>query len=335
MARFIRRRAIAIPAAIVVVGAVLGAVAASSFASQHLAAPVARRAPTHTPAIITVTPPPHDPGAASLRLAALYVTPDSPLRVMASGFLNGEPLAVTIDDAQGHVYEHLTLQADEGGGLRETSLALPVRLGSGAYRLIVVGNSSHRRASATFQLHNIPPTLTLDAYAATPGQVVGFAGNGFIPGETVTVYLGASSAPLFHATVTAGGAVSGHLTIPKIPTGTYTLTLLGKISQMPASVGFNVQQFTPWVVLDRYTLAPDQREGFIAHGFAPGELVFVYLNSVHGPPVLRVRADTTGELVMQDTWSPGGASGNNVLTFVGQWSKATTTVDFTVQATGQ
>jgi hypothetical protein len=316
MARFIRRRAIAIPAAVVVVGAVLGAVAASSCASQHLAAPVARRAPTRT---ITVTPPLHDPGAASVRLAALYVTPDSPLRVMASGFLNGEPLAVTIDDAQGHVYEHLTLQADEGGGLRETSLALPVRLGSGAYRLIVVGNSSHRRASATFQMHNIPPTLTLDAYAATPGQVVGFAGSGFIPGETVTVYLGASSAPLSRTTVT----------------GTYTLTLLGRISQMPASVGFNVQQFTPWVVLDRYTLAPDQREGFIAHGFAPGELVFVYLNSVHGPPVLRVRADTTGDLVMQDTWSPGGASGNNVLTFVGQWSKATTTVDFTVQATGQ
>src|SRR5262249_20727271 len=157
-------------------------------------------------------------------------------------------------------------------------------------------------------------TLTLDAYSGTPGQVVGFAGNGFIPGEMVTIYLGASSAPLFHTTVTAMGAVSGHLTIPKIPAGTYTFTLLGKISRMPASVGFNVQQFTPWVVLDRYTLAPGQREGFIAHGFAPGEQVFVYLNSLQGPPVLRVRADTTGQLVVQDTWSPGGASGNNVLT---------------------
>jgi hypothetical protein len=335
MARFIRRRAIAISAAVVVVGAVLGAVAVSSFASQRLAAPVARRVPTRTPAIITAPQSPHDPGTASLQVAAPYVTPDSPLRVMATGFLNGEPLAVTIDDAQGHVYENLKLQADQDGSLRETSLALPVRLGAGAYRLIVVGGTSHRRASATFQMHNIPPTVTLDAYSATPGQVVGFAGNGFIPGEMVTVYLGASSAPLFRTTVTAEGAVSGHLTIPKIPAGTYTLKILGTISQMPASVGFNVQQFTPWVVLDRYTLAPGQREGFIAYGFAPGEQVFVYLNSLHGTPVLRVRADTTGQLVMQDTWSPGGASGNNVLTFVGQWSKATTTVDFTVQATGQ
>jgi hypothetical protein len=254
---------------------------------------------------------------------------------MASGFVRGEPLAVTIDDAQGHVYEHLTLKADAGGGLHETSLVLPVQLGAGAYRLIVVGGTSHHRASAAFQMDNIPPTVMLDAYTATPGQVVDFAGNGFIPGEMVMVYLGASSAPLFRTTVTAAGAVSGHLTIPEIPAGTYTLRLLGAISQMPASVGFNVQRFTPWVVLDHYTLAPGQREGFIAHGFAPGEQVLVYLNSLHEAPVLRMQADTTGQIILQDnTWSPGGGSGNNVLTFVGQWSKATTTVDFTVQATG-
>jgi hypothetical protein len=254
---------------------------------------------------------------------------------MASGFLSGEPLTATIDDPQGHVYEHLTLRADASGRLRETSLALPVQLGAGAYQVIVVGSKSHLKASATFQLRNIPPTVTLSAYTATPGQVVDFAGNGFIPGEMVTVYLGASSAPLLRTTVTTVGEVSGHLTIPNIHAGTYMLRLLGKISRMPASVGFNIQQFTPWVVLDRYTLAPGQRVGFIAHGFAPGEQVFVYLNSVHSTPVLRVRADTAGQLAMQDTWSPDGASGNNVLTFVGQWSKATATVDFTIQPTGQ
>jgi hypothetical protein len=254
---------------------------------------------------------------------------------MALGFLSGEPLAVTIDDMQGHSYEHLTLQADKGGSLHDRLLALPVQLGAGAYRLVVVGGTSHRRASATFQMRNIPPTVMLDTYTAVPGQVVDFAGSGFIPGEIVMVYLGASSAPLFHATVTSEGAVSGHMTVPKIRAGTYTLKLLGKTSQMPASVGFNVQQFAPWVVLDRYTLTPGEHEGFIGHGFAPGEQVFVYLNSLHGAPVLQLKADPAGQLVMQDTWSLNGASGSNELTFVGQWSKATTTVDFTVQAAGQ
>jgi len=335
MARFIRRRAIAIPAAIVVVGAVIGAVAVWSLASQHLGAPGAGHVQTPTPAISTSVLSRNDQGPTSLRLAAPYATPDSPLRVMASGFRNGEPLGVTIDDAQGHVYEHLTLQADASGGLRETSLGLPAQLGAGTYRVIVVGSTSHHRASATFQMENIPPTVTLDTYTATPGQVIGFAGSGFIPGELVTVSLGASSAPLFRTTVTAGGALTGHLKIPEITAGTYTLTLLGSISRMPASVGFNVQRFMPWVVLDRYTLAPGQRIGFIAHGFAPGEQVLVYLNSDHGTPLVRLQADTAGQIVMQDTWSPGGASGNNVLTFVGQWSKASTTVDFTVQETAQ
>jgi hypothetical protein len=277
----------------------------------------------------------HDLGAASIKLAAPYATPDSPLRVTASGFLDDEPLAVTVDDTQGQVYERLTLQADAGGGLRETSLALPLRLGAGTYRVNVVGGTSHHRASATFQMDTIPPTVTLDAYTATPGQVIGIAGSGFIPGELVTVSLGTSSAPLSRITVTTEGALSGHLTVPEIPAGNYTLTLLGSISRMPASVGLNVQRFLPWVVLDRYTLAPGEREGFIARGFAPGEQVLVYLNSTHGTPALRMQADTTGQIIMQDTWSPGGASGNNALTFVGQWSKATTTVDFTVQATGQ
>ena len=254
---------------------------------------------------------------------------------MASGFLSGEPLAVAIQDRQGQFYKQVTLQADKEGSLHETSLALPGQLGAGAYRLIVVGKTSHRRASTTFQMNDIPPTVTLDAYTATPGQAVGFAGSGFIPGEAVMVYLGSSSAPLFRTTVKAGGAVSGLLEIPKIPAGTYTLKLVGETGRMPVVVGFNVQQFTPWVVLDRYTLAPGERTGFSGHGFAPGEQVFVYLNSLHGTPVLRVRADPAGELVMQDTWWPGGASGTNVLTFVGQWSKATTTVDFTVQAMGQ
>jgi hypothetical protein len=260
---------------------------------------------------------------------------------MASGFLSGEPLAVTIEDMHGQIYGRTTFQADSNGRLPETSLALPARLQTGDYRLLVVGNTSHRTVSTTFQMYDIPPTVTLDAYTATPGQVVGFSGSGFIPGEVVSVYLGQSSAPLLSAKATAQGMVSGRLEIPKLHAGTYTLTLRGKTSQTPTSVGFNVQSFLPWVVLDRYTLAPDQGLGFIARGFAPGEKVSVYLNARQGTtgkvtPVLSMTADSSGQLVVQDTWAPSGAvSGTNVLTLVGRWSKATTSAEFTVQATGQ
>ncbi|MGO8946970.1 MAG: hypothetical protein ACLQUY_04760 [Ktedonobacterales bacterium] len=351
MARLIRHRALAALVAIVVLIATIGVVVAASSASPQLTGWLSSPARTvrqpvrqmagHTREPAAGGPSAQRPRAVSIQLAAQDVTPDSQLRVMASGFLSGEPLVVTIEDMHGQIYARRTLQADGSGRLGETVLALPALLGAGAYRLIVVGNKSHRTASATFQMNDIPPTVTLDAYTATPGQVVGFAGNGFVPGEVVMVYLGPSSAPLLSATATTGGAVSGHLHIPKLPAGTYTLTLRGKTSQTPASVDFNVQGFSPWVVLDRYTVAPGEGVGFIAHGFAPGEQVSVYLNARQGTtgrgtPVLRVTADPSGQLVVQDTWSPGGTiSGTNVLTLVGRWSKATTTAEFTVQATGQ
>jgi hypothetical protein len=260
---------------------------------------------------------------------------------MASGFLSGEPLVVSVEDMHGQVYAHTTFQADDNGRLPETALVLPARLQAGDYRLLVVGNTSHRTVSTTFQLYTIPPTVTLDTYTATPGQLVGFSGNGFIPKEVVSVYLGQSLTPLLSRAATAQGTVSGSLEIPKLPAGTYTLTLRGKTSQTPTFVGFNVQGFSPWVVLDRYTVAPGEGLGFIARGFAPGERVSVYLNAHQGmtgkmAPVLSMTADSSGQVVVQDTWAPGGAvSGTNVLSLVGQWSKATTSAEFTVQASEQ
>jgi hypothetical protein len=58
--------------------------------------------------------------------------------------------------------------------------------------------------------------------------------------------------------------------------------------------------------------------------------VLVFLNASHGQPALRVTADQSGRVVVQDTWVPSAVSGRNVLTFVGQWSKATTTAEFTI-----
>lgn len=358
MAGVTRRRAVGLLVAVAVLTVALGGVAATPIAALYRAGwlasklstlpqPAPHRAaympqPTSvaTNATKAIKVSPTDPGAILLQLAARDVSPDAQLRVMASGFRSGELLVVAIEDMQGQIYAHATLQAGGDGRLRETSLALPARLAAGNYRVIVVGNTSQRTASATFQMHDTPPTVTLDAYTAVPGHVVSFAGNGFIPGEVVKVYLGPASAPRLSAVATAGGAVNGRLEIPKLPAGAYTLTLLGENSQTPTSVGFQVQRFTPWVVLDRYALAPGEGVGFIAHGFAPGEQVFVYLNALGrttgtGTPVLRVTADSSGQVDIQDTWSPALESGTNVLRFVGQWSKATTTAAFIVLATGQ
>jgi hypothetical protein len=179
-------------------------------------------------------------------------------------------------------------------------------------------------------MHDTPPTITLDIYSTTPGGKVGFAGGGFFPGETVKAYLGSTKTPLASVTATDVGAVTGHLEVPSMPAGTYTFSLIGDQSQTPAAVGFSVQGFSPWVVLSRYALKPGETMGFRAHGFAPGEQVFVYLNSLRTDPVLRMTADTAGVVYAEDTWAPSAAIGDNVLTFVGQTSKATITTTFVV-----
>jgi hypothetical protein len=340
MARLHTRRSRVIVASVVIL---FIALAAAPPTVAHLAGwlSVPPRAASHAPRAVAAhrTPAPlsaattqsaQGAAPASVRLVVQDLTPAAHLRVSASGFLRGEHLAVTIQDLQGHPYEQVTLVAGSDGRLRETSLALPPQLASGTYQVLVVGSTSHRTARTTFQMHDIPPTVALDAYTATPGQTIGFVGHGFIPGEEVLIYLGDAANPLVQVRATVEGAVSGRLTVPSLVAGTYTLTTVGAVSQTPISVGFNIQGFAPWVVLDRYALTPGEGLGFIGQGFAPNEPVLVYLNDSHGNPALHVTADSSGRIVVQDTWTPSGESGQNVLTFVGQWSKATTVAQFTI-----
>lgn len=272
---------------------------------------------------------------ASAQLVTRDLTPATQLRLTASGFLPKEHLVVSVEDPQGHTYEQVTLTAGNDGRLRETSVSAPPQLASGSYEVLVVGSTSHRAASVTFQMHVIPPTVVFDAYTGTPGQTVGFSGSGFIPGEEVVIYLGKATTPLADARATDTGAIGGRLTVPALVASTYTLTVVGTLSQTPISVGFSIQGFAPWVVLDRYALTSGQGLGFIGQGFASNEPVLVYLNATTGNPALHMTADSSGRIVEQDTWMPSVASGQNVLTFVGQWSKASTVAEFTVLPSAQ
>jgi len=333
MVRLIKRRSVVVYASLAFLVVLVGAVALANWVASQ-STPVTHLSGAASP--VSGTPSPSDmqapsgQGPASVQLGAQNLTPSSHLGVAAAGFLPKEQLALTIEDIQGHSYDVGTLAAGADGRVRSTSVAPPTGLATGEYRLVVVGNTSHRRATAAFRMHDTPPTVALDVYSTTPGGKVGFAGGGFFPGETVKVYLGSSKTPLASATATDVGAVNGHMEVPSMSAGNYTLTLIGDQSQTPASVGFSVQGFNPWVVLSRYALTPGETVGFRAHGFAPGEQVFVYLNSMQAEPVLRLTANTAGVVYAEDSWAPSAAMGDNVLTFVGQSSNASTTAKFTV-----
>lgn len=268
--------------------------------------------------------------SAAIQLASHELTPSSRFNLAAAGFASQEQLALTVLDAEGHTYDVGTLKTDTHGKAASSSLPPPAALASGDYKLVVTGGASHRTASVPFRMHDTPPTLRLERYMATPGQLIRFMGDNFFPGETVSAFLGSSRAPLASVVATDLGAVSGRLTIPALSPGAYDLSLVGGQSQTPAVVGFSIQGFSAWVVLNRYTLTPGQTVGFLGHGFAANEQVFVYLNSTRTDPVMRLQADTSGQVVAQDTQILGGTTGDNVLSLIGQSSKATATAQFTI-----
>ncbi len=267
---------------------------------------------------------------ASLQLEGADLTPNVPLRFSGSGFLPKEALVVTIQDPAGRPESRLALlSADHAGQISTTVEAIPVDLPPGIHLLLIGGQSSHRVAQATFQVHWIPPTVQLDAYTVKSRHDIGFSGSGFLPNEAVVVRLGTAGQIVATVNANAGGNVAGRFTVPLIQEGTYSLSFVGQESQTPTSVGLNVQGFHPWVLLETYAPSPHTRLGFTGEDFAPQEVVLVYLNQREGEPVVRLQADASGRLAAPAVWDVGKLSGQNTLIFVGQQSGAVVTSAFT------
>jgi len=191
---------------------------------------------------------------------------------------------------------------------------------------IVLGSPMTAAAQTTGQ----PPTVHLDAYTGKPSHNFGFSGSGFVPGEQVDVYLGPQIGdPVMTIGADGEGAISGHNTnIPFINPGDYSLAFVGRSSHTPVSVGFNVQGFHPWAVLDNYYIAPHASVGFDGEDFIPGEVVQVYLNTRLSDPIAQVSADANGHFAVNNAFELPSLTGNNQLIFVGQQSQTEVTATF-------
>jgi hypothetical protein len=175
-----------------------------------------------------------------------------------------------------------------------------------------------------------PPAVRLDAYTGKPTHSFGFSGTGFVPGEQVDVYLGpTSAAPLATFAADTRGAIGGHdMAIPLISPGDYTLAFVGRDSHTPVSVGFNIQGFHPWAILDNYYVTAQTGVGFSGTDFVPGEVVQVYINTRLSQPVAQVTADANGRFEVRNAFNSPDLTGNNQLIFVGQQSQTEVTATF-------
>ena len=342
--RIARRRLTGALLAMAILAIILGMAGIASTRFAHLipGASVRQASPSHLRQAVSIrtrslpVPPAIRPKhliyTALLQLQGADLTPNVLLHFTGSGFLPGEALVVTIQDQAGQPEAQLeSIKSDKSGQFSAATEAIPAGLAPGTHTLLVQGESSHRAAQASFQLHWIPPKVALVPYTVKPGQDFGFAGSGFLPNEVVEARLGSPTGQrLAGVSANARGNVAGRVMVPPMPEGNYTLFFVGQESQTPTSVGLNIQGFHPWVVLDTYAPSPHARLGFQGEDFAPGEEVLVYLNRRGGEPVVRLHVDAIGRFIVHAAWEVGKLSGEQVLIFVGQQSGTVVTTTFTV-----
>jgi hypothetical protein len=269
--------------------------------------------------------------SAQVVLQGADISPDGRLAFGGHGFLANEPTAVTVEDDQGRLQARLdSIIVDGDGQINTVAVSVPGGLAPGPHTLRITGQNSGRLGRAVFQLQWQPPTVQLDAYTGKPLHTFRFTGSGFVPGEQVDLFLGTGAVdPLATVAADGRGEISGHdLHIPLITPGDYRLAFIGHDSRVPVSVGFNVQGFHPWAVLENYYVAPQAGVGFSGVDFVPGEVVQVYLNSRLSQPVAQVTADTDGGFRVRNAFNLPDLTGNNQLMFVGQQSQTEVTATF-------
>jgi hypothetical protein len=295
-------------------------------------AKVASAVPSPSP-VATATPLPIS-GPTFILIRAREITAGARLNFQGQGFLPGEQTTVTIENAQSQPEASLDpVTISKDGNLDEVSIVLPGEIGRGDHFLHVSGDTSQRSGRAKFTVLLTTPKITLDTYSVKSNHTFGFSGSGFSPREQVDVRLGGlGGAPLASFPADDQGNVTAqNVPLPLVQAGDYTLYFVGAKSQTPVSMSFNVQGFSPWVVLDNYSAAPYSAMGFTGQDFVPGEEVEVYLGKRTGQPLLRLAADTSGQFIVKNAfYLPDLAHGDQQLLFVGHQSGVQITAKFVV-----
>jgi hypothetical protein len=255
-----------------------------------------------SPTAIPTTPP---KGPLFVLLRAKELTADARLNFQGQGFAPFEKATVTVENDQGTVEATLDpVSTVEDGRFDEVSYPVPQGLPPGMHMLRVQGVSSGRTARATFRLKFMAPAVQVESYTGKAKHSFGFSGSGFLPGEWVDVYLGGlGGSPLgTYPADSQGNVAAQDVPIPLVDKGDYPLFFVGRYSQSPISINFNVQGFSPWAVLDNYAPAPYSLMGFSGEDFVPDELILVYLNKRSGEPVTQVQADDSGRFSVRNAF---------------------------------
>lgn len=269
-----------------------------------------------------------------LVLRAGVVRRGAPVVVGGGGFAPNQELVVTMQrEGDTTPLELGAVRADKNGVLSDVSLPLPEGVAAGTYRIVATPSLGGPAVEASLSVDSGQTWGRLTSETAKPKGAVGFEGGGFLPGENVSLQLDSlGNAPLATVQASERGDVSGVLRIPLANEGSHLVLFYGDQSRMPVTTELSVLGFYPWVELDNYSPGPEQAVGFAGMDFAPGEKVYVFLNSLEAGPVMAVQVGADGTFKAPGALSLApGVQGKQKLIFVGSQSQADVQAEFTVQ----
>jgi hypothetical protein len=227
------------------------------------------------------------------------VSPGQVVSLWAANFRPGEPVRVYASRRAG-----TPLLMERTGADGRGSWSIPIPYGpSGNNQLIVVGDQGRAPVAASYLLLNLYPHASVSNYAPLPSNHINFFGGGFGPNEPVDLRVDRPDGPVLATAIankSGGVARLGPFLVPFGLQGSHTFILSGRSSHVLATVGLIVQPFIPTARPSTYAAGPGTLITFYGNGFAPSELVRVYLGRTARTPgteVAALRTTTKGSLV--------------------------------------
>jgi serine/threonine protein phosphatase PrpC len=168
------------------------------------------------------------------------------------------------------------------------------------------------------------------------GTSVSVSGSGFDAGSVIdlTITRPGSATTLARSTVKAdkwGTFAGASLNVPmSLSSGSFAVSAHQRNSDATAQAVGTVAGGAPQVKLGAQVGKPGDSTAVSLHGFAPGETVKVYWNTLNGQPVTTFQMDGGGGIGQGKLQVPFGAVGNNTFLFVGAKSQSMVASSFLV-----
>ncbi len=224
-------------------------------------------------------------------------------------------------------------RTDKYGNFYE-NLIVPATLSSGTFFVEARERGSTNVAQAAGVIAGGAPQLKLGTQVGKPGDMITVSVHGFSPDETIKVYWNTMSGdPVATLQADGGGSIGqAPVQVPYGAAGVNTFLFVGAKSQSMVAATFYLLSLYPTVKLSSYSIKANHQMSFAGAGFGPGERVLVFLNTAIGQPVAVIQTTQHGTFANAGgLLVPFGLKGKQTLIFLGEESRASVAVNWTVQ----